>query len=272
MVRNKLIVNRHLGLKLTMTMAALASLFSILACSINLPGSIPPKNSTDVARSVEATINAETVATLQAQETQVASGIILTQSEDPGISATIQFQQATLVAKASPQAPQETQTVAVETTPTAESAGALESIQITDWKMAFWISLPNGCKEGAPCWKTDDDFDKHMGYPLLLTSKQSILINPNWLKPSLVFWNKRDNSYPSTVELIIDGKHTILKQYSKGRSDWQKETIDLSSFKGKEIYVLFSILGKQGSFWSDTAGPGSNWFVESVQIFPEYSY
>ena len=122
MVQNKLVRYEHKGLKSTMTLAALALFLSILACSTSLPGNPPPKNSTDVALSVEATINAETVGTLQAQETQIASGIVPTQSEDPGVSATIQSQQATMDAQATSLLPQATQPPATEIPLVATSA------------------------------------------------------------------------------------------------------------------------------------------------------
>ena len=114
MARNKLESYSRLGLKSTLTLAALALLLSILACSIALPGSTSQKNPSDVARSVEATINAETVATLQAQETQNAGAVVISQTEDPGVSATIQAQQATLDAQATGLLLQATQPPATE--------------------------------------------------------------------------------------------------------------------------------------------------------------
>jgi hypothetical protein len=262
--------NFRMVMVLIPVLIGLTAIFS--SCAFNVPAVDPSKRQTDVARSVESTLNAEKVATFQAQQTQAAVEPLATQTQTPDINATIQAQQATLDAQATSQAPQETLPVVALTTPTSASVSSLDPIQITDWKLSYWISLPNGCKAGAPCWKTDDDYTKHQGSPMVLTSKQSFLIDPGWPKPYLVFWNKRDNSYSATVELIVDGKRNIVKQYIKGKFDWQKETIDLSKFKGQEIYVLFSVQGKQGSLWGDTSGPGSHWFVEEVQILPDYSY
>jgi hypothetical protein len=260
-------LKRHLVMILLPILVS--STIIISSCSLNMPTVDASKKQTDVARSVESTLNAEKVATYQAQQTLDAAQPVATQPASPNTGATIQAQQATLDAQASSQAPQETQPVAAGITPTTESVELLEPIQITDWKMSFWVSLPNGCREGAPCWKTDDDYDKHMGSPLVLTSKQSLLIDPNWPKPYLVFWNNRDNSYPATVELIVDNKQVILKTYVQGKSDWQLEAIDLSRFKGQEIYVQFAVSGKQTGLWGGK-GPGSRWFVEDVRIFPNY--
>ena len=58
---------RLLDLKLTSLLAVFALLLSILACAVNLPGNDPPADATSVARSVKSTINAETVATMQAR-------------------------------------------------------------------------------------------------------------------------------------------------------------------------------------------------------------
>jgi hypothetical protein len=71
------------------------------------------------------------------------------------------------------------------------------------------------------------------------------------------------------VELIVDNKQVILKTYVQGKSDWQLEAIDLSRFKGQEIYVQFAVSGKQTGLWGGK-GPGSRWFVEDVRIFPNY--
>ena len=167
------------------------------ACSFNVPAVDPSKRQTDVARSVESTLNAEKVATYQVQQTQNAAQPLATQPDSPNINATIQAQQATLDAQSTSLPPQATQPPPADTpqvAPTRAPAGSVDPIQILDWKLSYWFSLPNGCKGADPCWRTDDDYKKHLGQsPMVLTSKQSILVDPNWPKPYLVFWSKMEN-------------------------------------------------------------------------------
>jgi len=126
----------------------------ICSCSFNAPSVDPVKRQTDVARSVESTLNAEKVATYQVQQTQNAAQPAATQPDSPNTDATIQAQQATLDAQSTSLSPQETQPIPVDTpqvAPTLAPAVSLDPIQILDWKMAFWVSLPNGCRGDEPC-------------------------------------------------------------------------------------------------------------------------
>jgi hypothetical protein len=209
---------------------------------------------------------------MQAKQTLNASEPVSTPIENPGINATSQAQQATLNAQATSLPLQATQPPTTQTslvTPPTSSAGPLEPIQILDWKMSFWVSLPNGCKGDSPCWRTNDDYNKHLGMsPLALTSKQGYLIDPNWPMPYLVFWNKRENANPVTIEVIIDATPIAVRQYPKGRKDWTRDAIDLSAYKGKEIVVRFVATGKSGLDWG--GNPGTNWYLENIQIFPNF--
>jgi hypothetical protein len=269
MVRNKLIGDKRLGLRLTMTWVALSLLFSILACAINLPGTTPPKNSTDVARSVEATVNAETVATLQSQETQIASGIVPTQSEDPGVSATIQSQQATMDAQATSLLPPATQPPETEIPLVASSVptsgASLDPVSITDWKMYFWVPLTSGCKVlNLPCWKLADDWKtaQTSSGDGVLTSKAPVLIDAAWERPYLVFWNKRQLRRTGAIELQVDGDWIGVKNLNQTRTEWVQEAIDLQPYKGKQMIVRF--LAQIGYAQQST------WFIQDVKIVPNY--
>jgi hypothetical protein len=148
-----------------------------------------------------------------------------------------------------------------------------DPILILDWTMAFWANLPSGCEGIKPCWTTIDDYNKHSGSSLVLTSKNSYFIDPNWPNPYLVFRNKRENQDTSTVEAIIDGTPNLLKQYPKGVTYWSNEVIDLSAYKGKEIIIRFVAPGKigpgGGGNWGVTI-PSTRWFVGDIQIIPNY--
>ena len=243
----------------------------VSSCSFNVPAVDPSKRQTDVARSVELTLNAEKVATYQVQQTLDAGQPIATQPDSPDTNATIQAQQATLDAQSTSLSPQVTQpplpSDTPQSAPTLAPAGSLDPIQILDWKMAFWVSLPNGCRGDAPCWRTNDDYKKHLGLsPMVLSSLQSYLIDPSWPKPYLAYVTKWKISNPATVELIIDGTPIIVKQYPKGQSEWTNDGIDLSNYKGKEIFIRFAVNGK----WGSGGIPGSEWYLENIQIIPSY--
>jgi hypothetical protein len=242
----------------------------ISSCDFNVPSVDPSKRQTDVSRSVESTLNAEKVATYQAQQTLDAGQPSATQTESPNTNVTIQAQQATLDTQATSLSPQITQTSAPvdtpQTTPSLAPVGTLDPIQILDFKMSFWFSLPNGCHAGSPCWRTNDDYKKHFGTsPMVLISKQSYLIDQSWPKPYLVFWDKQEIRIPVTVEVVTDGTPVILKEYPKGKKDWASEAIDLSRFKGKEIIIRFVATAKPY-----VEVPGTNWYLENIQIIPNY--
>jgi len=189
-------------------------LLLITACSFNVTPADTSASKTDVAQSVEATLNAEKVATFQAQQTIDASKTIATQPENPNSNATLQAQQATLDAQATALAAQATQPAPAggsEATPSLAPAGSLDPIQILDWKMSFWINPSSGCEGVKPCWITNDDYRKHSGANLILTSQESYLIDPSWPNPYLAYRQKRDNQDTTTVELIIDGNSIIIK-------------------------------------------------------------
>jgi hypothetical protein len=240
------------------------------SCTFNAPTVDPAKRETDVARKVESTLNAEKVATYVAQQTLDAGGPVATQPANLGQNATIQAQQATLVAQSTMLSPQETLPPPADTpqvAPTLAPVISSEPIQILDWKMAFWVSLPNGCKGDSPCWRTNDDYKKHLGMsPMVLTSEKSFLIDSSWSRPTLVFWDKRKISNPGTVELIIEGTPILIKEYPRGQTEWSSESIDLSAYKGKEISIRFAVNGK----WGSGGIPGSEWYLENIQIIPDF--
>ncbi len=100
---------------------------------------------------------------------------------------------------------------------------------------------------------------------MVLTSKQSYLVDSSWPSPYLFYWNKRRITSPASVELIIEGTPILVKEYPKGNSDWSRDAIDLSPYKGKEISIRFSVMGKWGS-----GVPGSEWYLENIRIVINY--
>jgi hypothetical protein len=248
----------------------------ITACGFDLGKVDTSASKTDVARSVEATLNAEKVATFQAQQTLDTSQSVAQQTESLDTEATLQAQQATLDAQATSFAPQITQPSSTEAVLTLTSVSSLEPIQILEWTMQYWYNPASGCEGVQPCWITVDDFEKHGGSDLILSSKQNYLIDPSWPNPYLTFRHKRENPNTVTVEIIIDGTPIIGQTYPKGQKYWSNDAIDLSDYKGKEIIVRFVTPGKQtkgmaGSWGSVGAGsPKTRWYVANIQIIPDY--
>jgi hypothetical protein len=269
-MKTRLSYKLNLGLVVILLPILLSLIFVSSACSFNVPSVDPVKRQTDVARSVESTLNAEKVATYQVQQTQNAAQPAATQPDSPNTDATIQAQQATLDAQSTSLSAQATQPIPLDTpqvAPTLAPAVSLDPMQILGWKMAFWVSLPKGCRGNAPCWRTNDDYKKHLGQsPMMLSSQQSYLVDPNWPKPYLVYLTKWKIQNPATVELIIDGTPIIVKQYPKGQSDWTNDRIDLSNYKGKEISIRFAVNGK----WGSGGIAGSEWYLENIQLIPSY--
>lgn len=268
MARNNGFSFMHLDLRMTMASVVLALLLSILACSINLPGKIPPQNSTDVARSVESTINAEAVGTMQAQQTLDASAPVATQTEDPGVHATLQSQQTTLDAQATSLLPPVTQPAATETalaTLPPTSGAPLESVPITEWKMYFWVPLSSGCKlSNTPCWKLADDWKtaQTSSGDGTITSKVPVLIESAWDRPYLVFWNKRQLRRTGAVEIQVDGQWIAVRNVGDTKSEWVQEAIDLQPYKGKQLIVRF--MSEIGYYQQST------WFIQDVKIIPNF--
>jgi len=256
------------GLKASITLALLALFFSSLACAIELPGNTSPANATDIARSVESTLNAETVATMQAQQTLDASMPVVVPTEDPGVSETLQAQQATLDAQATSLSPQATQVVATEislATLPPGPGGAPEVTAITAWKMYFWVPLNSGCKlSGIPCWKLADDWKtaQTSSGEGVLTSKEPIMIESSWERPYLVFWYKCLLRRAGEIDIQVDGDWIMVKNLGNLRSEWVQESIDLQPYKGKQMIVRF--LSEIGYYQQST------WFVQDVKIVPNF--
>lgn len=250
---------------------------SLAACSFGLGASESSAPTATPAGDLVATIQADVMATLQAKQTQdAAAQVAPTQAQSVDTQATLQAMQAMLDAQATalaaPAAVQATQPAPVQITAPPASGGALEPIQVSNFAVEFWSNAPYGCDGLAPCWVTNDDFVKHFGGNLLITSRQSYLVDPAWPSPFLVFRDRRDNQADGVVEFLIDGKPVIAKFIPKGRRNWSNEAISLSEYVGKKIAIRFMVPGRLDSNENEHGGtsPSTHWFVAQVQIIPNY--
>jgi hypothetical protein len=245
---------------------------SILACA--LPGSADESTvQTVIAQNVQATVNAEDAATLQARQTSLAVNETKLALQ---LEGTVQAQQATLQA-------QETR-VALEKTkpPTPSEASAtqtqegssktFDSVSLVNWDQNYFVPISTGCPvEDSPCWKADDDSDKHFGGTLSLVCEDTVFIDPEWPNPYLVFWHKYDLARPANVSILFNSQWEYLKIYGKGQSNWSQDAFDLSKYKGDTILIQFSTDGRAPYVWPHPAPPKNDWYIQYVQIVPDYA-
>jgi hypothetical protein len=225
-----------------------------LACDISI-NSAPAQPTTDL----QATIDAAIAITETAQKNAQVTADVASTPTSQVVSPT-----ATPIPTDSPEA--------IPSTPPSPAATVPASITITDWGMYSFVPLSSGCKvKNAPCWKADDDFSKHVGNPMVLTSKTPVFIEPSWPSPYLVFWHKYDLKNPASLVLEVDGDWVIVRDFSKSKGDWTQFFFNLSDYKGKEIRVRFMADGQWTSGAIQHGIPSSVWFIQEVQVFPDFT-
>lgn len=261
----------HQNLKKPQTLQALLALvipLLLIAVACDLPfGSTPSLQETQAALGVQSTFDAERAATLNAQQTIIASQA--TQPPPPADS-TVQAQQATLSVQQTTIAQQSTQMVqqtpveptpepTLESSPTAEPALSLEPILFTEWKMSAWVVINSGCKiPDMVCWKMMDAKNEDA----YLTSREGVYIDPSWPKPYLVFWNKRDLKNNADLSILSSTGLGGLVGYSNSSVNWKQEAIDISQYKGQTITLQF-----YASVWYYF----NEWFIQEVQVVPNFT-
>jgi hypothetical protein len=222
-----------------------------------------------VSTSVQKTRVAQQAATLGVQKTSLAAtetALILGHASSA--NETVQAQQATLQVYG-------TQAIAPTRQPTAQASPSLGAtlapVLITDWKQGFFNQFSSGCKvEDTPCWVSDDDYQKHNGSDMVLTSRERVFIDPDWPRPYLVFWHKYHFEISASLSVDVKGTWEDLELYNKGTQAWEQAYFDLSKFKGEEILIRFSAAtARWGSFRHNP--PKTEWFLQQIQIIPDYS-
>ena len=225
-----------------------------LACSISTSSTAPQPTS-----DIQGTINAAVAITETAQGNVQATsdtGPLATDTPPPPAATEI---------PATPTTEQEAQP-----SPTlGQAATAPAAITITDWSMQYFVPLTSGCKvKGASCWKSDDDYSKHFGGQMFLTSRNGVFLDPAWPRPYLVFWHKHDLKRAASLEIRVNDDWMIVRDFTRSYGDWGQVYIDLSDYKGKEIGVRFSSDGAYGDWGSY---PRSMWFIQEVKVVPDFT-
>lgn len=233
-------------------------IFAALACSFQT-GDDQTLRETDIAIGIQQTLIAQTATALESALLATLPPAEPTQPEPT--------QPPPTAVEVPTQPPLPTDTPTEASTPSAPVA---DVIPITEWGMQFWAPISSGCvNNDAPCWKMDDNYKKHLGASdLVLASKTPVLIDPSWPNPYLTFWHKYNFERVARVDLKVNGKWITVKNLTDASSGgrWLKEAISLKDYIGKEIIVSFASQG----IWGSGGIKGSDWFVNEVNLVPNY--
>jgi hypothetical protein len=145
-----------------------------------------------------------------------------------------------------------------------------------------WINSPYSCREPQKgCWVA-------INYKVQawLLSQKSVLIDPSWKDPKLVFWTKYSSqrlfNY-AYVEIQVEGdtRWDRIKTFGGTNFWWHQVTLDLKAYSGKKILVKFYNepnlvnVGEQDFIkgHKSTSHPSSYnyqlFYVQGVTIYPE---
>jgi hypothetical protein len=137
--------------------------------------------------------------------------------------------------------------------------------------MAKFVTVNSGCPDGSlPCWGL---MMSGMGYysgastDASLVSEDTVLVDPSWNKPTLLFSHLlNSNAFSARLNIGNKGSWRTLKEYATTGGAWRDEVVDLTLFKGKSIQIgYFSSLAKVGTNMK------INWLIQNVKIVPEYT-
>ena len=115
-------------------------------------------------------------------------------------------------------------------------------VEITSWYTHNWNminSLYSWRESGSGCWVAQN---YHVSAWLM--SAQSVMIDSNWKEPQLMFWTKymSDRRVNFTyVEVQVEGETSWdrIKYFGGTNKYWHQESIDLSEYSGKKIFIKF---------------------------------
>ncbi|HSQ27576.1 MAG TPA: hypothetical protein VLM80_10680 [Anaerolineales bacterium] len=277
----KTYVSHHESWKVLRALLPLLLLFLLPALSCSLPQA--NDNSlleTQSSLHIQETFAAEAAATNAAGELIIAAtSTYLAEQQESSAEGTVQAQQATIAALETAASAQETAKAekTAEVQPTATSpaekptntptTSSSDEIVITDWKLSRFAQITTGCYfANEICWKGDDRYDYlAQQVNLVLTSRETILIDSAWQNPTLAFWHTYDLPRPASVNIQTGGKWSAVANFSNGRT-WHQVFIKLSQFKGKEITIQFLVYGK-----SSRVDPRVEWSIQDIKVIPNYT-
>lgn len=248
-------------------LAAAMLVSASLACTFELNSKEPTPNETDIARSVEETLQAEQSYTEEARLPDETTEPPAVEATSPTLNETIQAQQATLDAQATSLVQPSVTPPTAQDTPAATvtaPASSSEPISLVDMKPLEMRQAP-GCGEdrnGPPCW-----FGR--GAELELMLQKPLLIDPAWQNPHLTFSHRYVFIQNATIYVKADGGWNVLWSFPSGQSSlWVPFKVDLKKYQGKEILIHFTVSGSTGTLF----GPGrtNEWYIRDPKIVPNY--
>lgn len=232
-----------------------------LACNFQT-GEDPALRETDVAIGIQQTLIALTATALEAELLAPPATLPPVETIQPEVP-----QPSPTLEQVATQPPLPSDTPIPEASPTSPSLGP---ILLTDWGMQFWVPINSGCTiKGAPCWKMDDNYNKHLGSAYLtLITKTPILVDESWPNPYLTFWHQYKLESTGNVDIRVGGRWINVLNVSNKNSGgrWVREAINLKNYQGEEIIVRFTGAG----IWGSGGIKGSDWIVNDVNIVPNY--
>ena len=214
----------------------------------------------------------ETVNAMSVQSTMIAEST----------NAALQFQGTLMAGQATQFAQQAAATQDLLTSPGTEapvapavtpSPSEVPPVIIIDWSTAGWtLSKSDEChKPGDMCWIGPNYKEK-----CSLTSKTSVFIDPAWPRPHLVYWNRYYSEQTGNfgyIEFDVEGQAGWDRRKKIGGTDdqWHQGYVDLKDFSGKNISVRF--------FFEPDTRTGDltyiyirrTWYLQDVQVVPDYS-
>ena len=244
----------------------IALILAIIACSFDAGSLKKPPDDTDIARSVEETLKAEKLLTEQALPTVSPPAATALGVSEATADIALQTQQAMMTAQTA-EPGQTTPTDVMEAAPTETSVPTsiqTEPIRLLKWKARNMREAP-GCgedKDGPPCWfGTEDELELIMMEPIHIDSA--------WGNPHLTFNHKYVFVQNATIYLKVDSQWRVLWSFVSGQTAlWQPFDVDLSEYKGKDIFLQFTVSGTRGL--KSGSVKRNEWFIRDIRIVPNF--
>jgi hypothetical protein len=198
--------------------------------------------------------------------------------------------------------PTQTPSPSPTSTPTtAPTPTPLPVILLTDWRVGNFIEIPEGCLfEQTNCWQTvvsearlklNGKTGGHnhgatkrpfsQSSQSSLTSRSSLLVDPAWNNPYLVYWYDNQINGDIYIAAKVDEEaqaamwETLANHSFTGQSlvnkNWKIDTLDLTKYRGQKIFISFNadiILPPSQN--GHLPGAINKWHLQKILILPDY--
>ncbi len=186
--------------------------------------------------------------------------------------------------------------------PTFTPTPTPQPVELTDWKASNFEQIASGCTIlDAPCWQTITTKVKQKGNDTFsgeskaiggtgtvvrtsessLTSQTSLLIDPAWKNPYLVYlYDNQVNGEISVIVKVDKGSEksaweTLARYSFRGQSQasvkWAQGSLDLSKYKGQKIIISFYANITLPQSQAGSLPSVNKWHLQNIQIVPDYT-